>query len=390
MAGLSNTTRAHVLDTLSTFDAMGGTAFLAAHSYGRSTRWVLRYNGRSYPSKAIAGVAAGLSSSEFFGGVAQVVPFLRGLGFTVVDAQQVKVDPEMLELANLAGAGLAAPRTELAQAPACYFASGSNRPAEIRGLAGVSADIGVAVDELSRNAIDALKALAGSDVQVFVDSGAFSEVEFGPAGPSIVKPINHAEWTRRLAIYLELAEALGSQVWIVAPDLVGSQAVTLERLERYRAEVVAIAATGARVLVAMQKGDDTQAEFAAQVDVVLEGVDWHPALPCMKAATTAVEAAAFLDARRPAHVHLLGLGPRNNQAPKFVAAIAAVGASYTLDSNWLTGNTGWFNGPKGGPRRFTLATARARFALLAGALTADQVKPFALLLTLGAFLLGAQ
>jgi len=391
MAGLSNTTHANVLDTLATFDRLGASRFLAAHGYGASRRWIVRHNGRSYPSKAIAGVAAGLSSSEFFGGVAQVVPFLRGLGFTVIDAQQVKVDAELLELASLAGAGLAAPRTELTTAPACYFASGSNRPAEIRGLAGVSADIGVAVPELSRNAIDALKELAGSDVQVFVDSGAFSEVEFGAAGPRIVKPINHAEWTRRLAIYLELAQALGSQVWIVAPDQVGFQAETLERLERYRAEVEAIAATGARVLVAIQKGEATQAEFAAKVDAVLGSTPWLPALPCKKAATTAAEAAAFLTARKPAHVHLLGMGPRNPQAPAFVAAIEAAGvSSYTLDSNWLAASTGWTNGPGNGPRRFTLATARARLAVRAGALAASQVKPFALLLTLGAFLLGAQ
>jgi len=391
MAGLKHTTRAQVLGALALCDRLGLAAFLAAHGYGSSRTWQLRHQGRSYPSKAILGVAAGLSSAEFFGGVAQVVPALRRLGFEVRNGQQVAADPKLLELAAVAGAGLAAPRSDLSTSPAAYFASGSNRPAEIRGLASVGADVGVAVPELSPNGLAELVALAGSDVQVFVDSGAFSEVRFGAAGVEVVKPITDAEWTRRLGIYRELAAALGSQVWLVAPDQVGSQEVTLERLTRYREQVAELAGLGARVLVPIQKGAISQAAFAEQVGLVLGSTPWLPALPCKKAATSPQEAAAFLQATRPEHVHLLGLGPHNAKAPAFVAAIEAAGVgSFSLDSNWLAASTGWTNGPAGGPRRFTIATARARFAVLAGALALEQVKPFALLLTLGAFLLGGQ
>lgn len=386
MAGLSTLARDNVLKTLELADSMGHPAFLREHGYQASKRWHVRFNGRSYPSKAIVGVAAGLTAREFFGGVAQVVPALKRLGFQVVDAAPAEVDPAMLELARQAGAGLAAPRTTLSPAPAAYFASGSNRPAEVRGLAGVGADVGVAVPELSPNGIAALKALAGTDVQVFVDSGAFSEVKFGPAGVQVVKPITDADWRARLEVYRELAEALGSQVWLVAPDQVGSQQVTLERLTRYRAEVAAIAELGARILVPIQKGEATQAEFAGRVAEVLDGVDWLPALPCKKAATTPAEAAAFLAATKPAHVHLLGLGPRNRLAPAFAAAVEAAGvASYSLDSNWLAANVGRSEAK---PRRFTAAQDLARLAVAAGALAATQVKPFAFLLTLGTYLVG--
>jgi len=388
MAGLTNTTRENVLEAINTCDRLGVAAFLDANGYGPSRTWQVRFNGRSYPSKAILGVAAGLTHRELQGGTAQVVPALRRLGFEVRNGERREATPEVVELARqatAAGIGLAAVPANLPAQPACYFASGSNRPAEVRGLAGVGADVGVAVPELSANAVAELVALAGTDIQVFVDSGAFSEVKFGPF--RVVKAITHAEWTKRLAVYRELAAALGSQVWLVAPDMVGSQVVTLERLTRYRAELAELDALGARLLVPVQKGEATQAEFAAQVDVVLAGIRWTPALPCKKAATTAAEAAAFLNARKPAAVHLLGMGPRNQKAPAFVRAILAAGVeSFTMDSNWIAANVGRGDAT---PRRFTAAQDLGRLAVAAGALAADMLKPFAFLMTLGAAVLGA-
>lgn len=74
------------------FDSMGREAFLSRYGYGRARRYFLRYRGRYYDSKPIAGVAAGfvneagvpLSAAEFSGGEATVQRVLEGLGFTVV------------------------------------------------------------------------------------------------------------------------------------------------------------------------------------------------------------------------------------------------------------------------------------------------------------------
>lgn len=147
-----------------------------------------------------------------------------------------------------------------------YFASGSNRPADIRGFAAIGHAIGVAAHEVTANAEKELLALRGTGVQVFVDSGAFSEVEFGAAGVSVVAPIDHAAWTERLALYRRLAVALGPQVHVVAPDRIGDQEETLRRLSRYAPELRELRALGANVLVPIQKGTKAQAAFVRDVE----------------------------------------------------------------------------------------------------------------------------
>ncbi len=122
----------------------------------------------------------------------------------------------------------------------------------------------------------------------------------------------------------------------------------------------------------MQKGELSHAEFAAKVDQVLGFDSWVPAMPCKKAATTAEEVAAFVEARRPAHVHLLGLGLRNRDAADYVAPFAGTSTSVSLDSCWITANVGR-NKRKDGTvktRRYTLARDIAHQVLTqAGTLT---------------------
>ena len=248
-----------------------------------------------------------------------------------------------------------------------YFASGSNRPCEIRGFAAIDHAIGVAVPELTDDAISELCALAGTGLQVFADSGAFSEINFTAAGPQVVKPISDADWADRLAVYATLAGALGSQLHLVAPDMVGSQDVTLARLARYANELAALAATGATVLVPVQKGALSQVEFAAAVANVLGATPWTPALPCKKAATTADEIVAYCAATQPARVHLLGLGRTNKATTKVLARVAAVAPATVvqLDSCAIRAAVGWTNGRNGGPRLLTIAkeiVAAAGFA----------------------------
>lgn len=85
MSKMADLTREQVLATIRKCDEMGEAAFLKAHGYGPSTKFVLRFNRRSYPSKAILGVAAGLKSSEFSGGTAHAVRVLERLGFNTKD-----------------------------------------------------------------------------------------------------------------------------------------------------------------------------------------------------------------------------------------------------------------------------------------------------------------
>ena len=61
----------------------------------------------------------------------------------------------------------------------------------------------VAAPELSAKGEAELVALAGSDLPIFVDSGAFSEVTFCPVAGRlvVVKPMTDAKWQRVLDLY---------------------------------------------------------------------------------------------------------------------------------------------------------------------------------------------
>jgi hypothetical protein len=223
-----------------------------------------------------------------------------------------------------------------------YFASGSNRPADIRGFAAIGHAIGVAAPEVSPAAEAELVALAGTGVKVFVDSGAFSEVVFGPEGVTVVKPIEHAEWMTRLALYGRLAKALGPQVYLVAPDRIGNQEETLARLTKYAPELVALRALGANILVPIQKGTNSQAKFVELVTVALGFSDFVHAIPSKKKATTMAELGAYLAEVKPMKLHFLGLGIKNALYGEVMALINELvpGAVASFDSNLICANVG--------------------------------------------------
>jgi len=88
---LSELTSSSVLKAIEEFDQLGRDSFLKKYGFGKARGYVLRKDGRSYDSKAIAGAAHGylaghtaLRPSEFSGGEATVQRTLESLGFTVV------------------------------------------------------------------------------------------------------------------------------------------------------------------------------------------------------------------------------------------------------------------------------------------------------------------
>lgn len=347
--------RPDVLRAIAECDRLGKVRFLRRYGYGTG-RYALRHDGRSYPSKAILGVAAGLASSDFFGGARGAAGSLSRLGFEVRDVKlgcrvSRELDSLRRQVAKDPSFVVEPAWPELPVDPAAYFASGTNRAPEIAGAAAAGADIGVVAPEVSKASEAELVKLAGSDVLVFVDSGAFSEV--GGSFPfPVVNPITPDQWKKRLGLYERLAAALGESVFLVAPDQVGDQAKTLERLELYADEIRRCAELGARILVPMQLGGDL-VEFAEKVDSIL-GVEWFPAFPCKKSPVTAHQVREFVLSRRPRHVHLLGLGIRNKKAPAFLAALRGL-CSVSLDSCWIGSAAGRRNGPGGGRRRLTIA-----------------------------------
>ncbi|RZU28960.1 hypothetical protein [Edaphobacter modestus] len=220
------------------------------------------------------------------------------------------------------------------------FASGVNEAREIRGFALAGIPIGASASNLRETAIKDLEEMQGP---VFLDSGAFSEVSYSPDTKQLelTKPITPKEWRRRLAIYLRLAHALGSNLSVVAPDRVGDQEETLRRLAQYRQELKQLAELGVHILIPLQLGRRTHEEFYAAAKEAA-GVPLVPAFTMKKAATSLSDAERFLASVRPARVHLLGMGLVNKRADEVLAMIrrTSPATAITMDSNRIRAVTG--------------------------------------------------
>lgn len=237
-----------------------------------------------------------------------------------------------------------------------YFASGSNHPAEIRGLSQAGTNIGVAAQHVSPAAEAELLAAEGF---VFIDSGAFSEVTFGPRGPEVVKPMDENAWENVFALYERLAP-LGRRLFLVAPDQVGNQAVTLERCTRYAERIRALRARGVRWIVPVQKGASSMADFDRALAAVLGFDDFVRGIPSKKDATSTADLATYLQTARPRAVHLLGIGPVSKRFAEVLAACASAGAEIFCDSVAIRRLAGRTNGRGGQPRALTSAQDAAR------------------------------
>lgn len=182
-----------------------------------------------------------------------------------------------------------------------YFMSGSNHPGEIRGLTDLGFNVGVAVPETADAALTEIEENFGplTNSLLFVDSGAFSEVAFGPSGPRWPRLISEGEWRKRLGKYLRIAKAVRRRAYLVAPDKVASQEGTLERLEEWGTQIAACAAYGCMILVPVQKGRTPMADFYEEEYEVLRqagvpGYQLMPAIPLKKDATSRADLCKFM------------------------------------------------------------------------------------------------
>ncbi len=180
--------------------------------------------------------------------------------------------------------------------------------------------------------------------------------------PTIVAPISHDEWLRRLGAYSRLADALGRHVYCVAPDCVAHQPETLDRLRLYAEQVRQLAEKRAQIIVPVQKGAlSMAAAWTASLEILGAG-EWIAGVPMKKDATKLEELVAFVREARPERLHLLGLGPSSPAFRETLDAVrrASPGIEITCDSVLLRRLVGRTNGPGGGPRAVTAAQDEAR------------------------------
>lgn len=288
-----------------------------------------------------------------------------------VDAVEHDADEMRAGVAEDVASGRCFPDGMMPDPAIDYFPSGSNRPAEIRGLFRACENIGVTAHQVSANAEAELHQLAGHMVKVFIDSGAFSEVDLEHGPPRVVAPISEKEWSARLALYARLAFSLRDQLYCVAPDQVAFQKETLERLERYARHMKLVRGLFAHVIVPIQKGALSMAEFDRRAEKIL-GFSYIRGIPLKKDATKPRDLSAFLRERKPRAIHFLGLGIYSKGYDQLVAACrrAHPAVLITCDSARIPAVVGW--GKDGAsPRAYT--KYRADISAADETLDTDQV-----------------
>lgn len=246
-----------------------------------------------------------------------------------------------------------------------HFSSGVNSPGEVRGLFLSGRHVGITATEVRDGLMDELALFAGGAAELFVDSGAFSEVEFGDAGPRVVRPITHADWQQRFDVYRQAAAIFRTRCRLVAPDRVGDQAVTLERLERYAADVaVCVVGARAQVIVPVQKGAIPMGAFFRRACAILGLSNLIAGVPMKKDATSLADLAELVRSMdgRSCRLHLLGIGPEAKRWRAVLATILSIrpDADITSDSVTIRRLVGRTNGRGGGPRALTAAQDAAR------------------------------
>lgn len=234
-----------------------------------------------------------------------------------------------------------------------FYASGTNDAGEIRGFARIGIPVGFCAAVVGPTALAELDRLDGAGMPVFGDTGAYGEVSADPARQAaagvppdpgklaVVRPITAEEWERRLAVYDRVAARFGERFDAVAPDRVGDQEETLERLLAFRFRIRALAACGARILLPLHRGVRPLPAFHAEAGRVL-GVDLVPAFPMPKGGTTARDVLSFVESVRPSRIHLLGLGLRARRARDLLPLLAlrAPGVRVSMDANLITSAVG--------------------------------------------------
>jgi hypothetical protein len=207
------------------------------------------------------------------------------------------------------------------------FRSGMSRAKDFRGAAEAGVPIGVVAGELTLGTVlFSIPRYIRNGGFVFVDSGAFSEIKTG-----IVPDFN-----RVLRTYETLAEDADfdlSHLYVVSPDKVGDQLVTLERIAQYKDRINALIKAGCKLIVPIQRGSMPAAEMLDRVVQTLGTNEFVAGIPSNQEAMS-IEECSTLNHHS---YHILG---RVQMNPDQVSRLRALRmnnpqAEITADANWL-------------------------------------------------------
>jgi hypothetical protein len=254
-----------------------------------------------------------------------------------------------------------------------YFISGANDPGDMLGLVDCGLDWGCAVNELRPKWELGVQYTLDTDLLSFWDSGAVSEWNFKKKPPKRRYVITDEDWRIRLSVYLWVAERLGPQAHLVAPDEVMSQGATLKRLARYADTMRECYERGANIVVPHQGGQLSLELFTGAAADILGFDDFIVGFPMREISGTTQmitplpAVVSYCDVMQPQRIHLLGIGPRKRHHPQFAEVLEPIVAvapetDIFADSAALVGMrglTGSAKSKKRTPRPLKVAEERA-------------------------------
>ena len=214
------------------------------------------------------------------------------------------------------------------------FRSGMSRSKDFWAAAAAGVPIGVVANEMPASLVlIGIPRFLRAGGHLFIDSGAFAELATGAV----------PDFDAVLGVYEAVADAdligfNGGQLYVVAPDKVGDQLETLNRLSQYATRVRALIDLGCKVIVPLQRGVMPASEMLSRAVAILGTDRFVAGIPSNKEALSMVECATL----KHHAFHILGRVQMNQDQIDRLNALATQNASavITADANWLRSRIG--------------------------------------------------
>jgi len=202
------------------------------------------------------------------------------------------------------------------------FRSGASRPGDLSGYQKAGKAVGVALPELQGSATSQVIEMAKDGHPVFIDSGAYSA--FKQSLAAYDKATTKAEkdaatalaelpFDELLARYEAIVESVGTgskeTLWIVAPDVVGKQARTIELQKEHMSALMRLAKK-TNLIMPVQKGDGGFFEAVKHLGALFGDGNYVLGLPSQAEAMSPQDIENLFrnwHGPTPKAVHLLGI-----------------------------------------------------------------------------------
>jgi hypothetical protein len=202
-----------------------------------------------------------------------------------------------------------------------------SRASDFSGARDAGVPVGVVAGELTGNQlIFSLPRYLDVGGKVFVDSGAFAAFLTGET----------IDWTDVIQRYQRIIDCtlhLPTNLYVVAPDVVGDQAATLTLIGQWKSAIVSMINAGANVIVPIQHGNIPAQDMINLIKTSLGTDKWVAGIPSNRAAMPLEECATLSH-----HTyHILGRVQKNDDQIARIIALRALNpaATVTADANWI-------------------------------------------------------